>query len=352
MARYRSPYSRRRGPWEKWIYIVVILLIVVAVLALVGYNPFAGTKDKPAEVLPAAGPIEEPVVVVKDEPVLPEPEPKLPEVVPEPEPKLPEVAPEPIFEPNSKVVELIDEAAVLVNAKPREIIRARDILNEALLLPMNEKQQAVVKEQLSELADEWLFSRTNFPQDKLCGSYNVKQGKMLSTIAGQFKVPWEILAEINNIRPEALRAGESIKVINGPFHARIYRSTFTMDLYLQDTFVRSFPVGLGKPGRETPMGLWTVKRGGKLVKPTWTDPDTGKTYEAEDPDYPLGSRWIALKGLKGQAVGRTGIAIHGTKDPKEIGTAGSRGCIRLHNGDAILIYNLLVPGFSRVEVVD
>ena len=45
MARYRSPYSRRRGPWEKWIYIVVILLIVVAVLALVGYNPFAGTKD-------------------------------------------------------------------------------------------------------------------------------------------------------------------------------------------------------------------------------------------------------------------------------------------------------------------
>jgi len=339
MARYRSPYGRRRGLREKWIYIVVILLIVVAVFALVGYNPFAGTKDKPAEVLTATGPIEEPVV--KDEPVLPEPE-----------PKLPEVAPEPIFEPNSKVVELIDEAAALVNAKPRKIILARDILNEALLLPMNEKQQAVVKEQLSELADEWLFSRTNFPQDELCGSYNVKQGEMLSTIAGQFKVPWEILAEINNIRPEALRAGESIKVIKGPFHARIYRSTFTMDLYLQDTFVRSFPVGLGKPGRETPMGLWSVKTSGKLVKPTWTDPDTGKTYEAEDLDYPLGSRWIGLKGLKGQAVGRTGIAIHGTKDPTEIGTAGSRGCIRLHNGDAILIYNLLVPGFSRVEVVD
>ncbi len=347
MARYRSPYGSQRSLGGMWIYIVVGLLIIAAVLVLVGYNPFARTKartkDRPAEALTATGPIEEPVeeAVVKEEPVLPEPE-----------PKLPEVAPEPIFEPNSKVAELIEEATALVNAKPRKIIRARDILNEALLLPMNEKQRAVVKKQLSEFADEWLFKRTIFPQDELCGSYNVKPGEMLSTIAGQFKIPWEILAEINNIRPEGLRAGEPIKVINGPFHVRIYRSAFTMDLYLQDTFVRSFPVGLGKPGRETPTGLWAVKTGGKLVKPTWTDPDTGKTYEAEDPDYPLGSRWVALRGLKGQAVDRTGIAIHGTKDPKEIGTSGSRGCIRLHNGDAILVYNLLVPEFSRVEVVD
>ncbi len=340
MARYRSPYGRQRSSWEKWIYIVVILVIVAAVFVLVGYNPFSRTRDKAAGVLPSVGVIEE-AVVVKDEPV-----------AAEPEPKLPEVSPVPIFEPNSKVAELIDEAMSLVNSMPRRLIRAREVLNEALLVPMNEKQRAVVKERLSKLADEWLFSRTIFPQDELCGSYNVKAGAMLSTIAGQFKVPWEILAEINGVRPETLRAGEPIKVIKGPFHARIYRSTFTMDLYLQDTFVRSFPVGLGKPGRETPMGLWSVKTGGKLVKPTWTDPDSGKTYEAEDPDYPLGSRWIALKGLKGQAVGRTGIAIHGTKDPAEIGTAGSRGCIRLHNGDAILIYNLLVPEFSRVEVVD
>ena len=123
-----------------------------------------------------------------------------------------------------------------------------------------------------------------------------------------------------------------------------------MDLYLQDTFVRSFVVGLGKPGRETPTGRWRVK--GKLLSPTWTDPDTGKTYEAEDPDYPLGSRWIGLEGLEGDAIGITGIAFHGTKDPNLIGTAGSKGCIRLHNGDAILMYNLLMPGLSQVKIVE
>jgi len=34
------------------------------------------------------------------------------------------------------------------------------------------------------------------------------------------------------------------------------------------------------------------------------------------------------------------------------GAAGSRGRIRLHNGDVILVYNLLTPGLSQVEVVE
>jgi len=87
-----------------------------------------------------------------------------------------------------------------------------------------------------------------------------------------------------------------------------------------------------------------------LISPTWTDPDTGRTYRAKDPDYPLGSRWIALEGIDGEAKGRTGFAIHGTKDPEQIGMAGSRGCIRLDNGVAVLVYNLLVPIYSQVTV--
>jgi len=116
--------------------------------------------------------------------------------------------------------------------------------------------------------------------------------------------------------------------------------------------VRSFPVGLGKPGRETPTGVWVVKPGNKLIKPPWWDEEAERLYQPDDPDYPLGSRWIGLEGIEGEAVGRTGFAIHGTKDPNEIGTAASRGCIRLHNGDAVLVYNLLMPGHSRVEVVE
>ena len=334
MARYTSTYRRRRN--RKRIYIILTLSVVALILVVV-YKPLdKGTKQSDSAAPDNAGlDLDQPQVSI------------------EPEPELPKMVPEIVGEPNSQATELITEAMELINSKPPRIIEARDMLNELLPMSMSSRQRAFVKERLTQLAEEWLFSKTVFPKDSLCSSYRVKPGNLLTSIGRQHKVPYEIIMEVNKIsRPQALQASETIKVINGPFHARIYRSTFTMDLYLQNTFVRSFSVGLGREGRETPTGFWVVEPGGKLIKPTWTDPDTGKTYEAEDPDYPLGSRWIRLKGIKGEAVGRTGIAFHGTKDPNLIGSAGSRGCIRLHNGDVIFVYNVLEPGHSRVEVVD
>lgn len=331
-------YSRRRDQTKRWVYVISALLIIAVVIVFIsGRYPFSREKVV-ATSTDTGGPMESETI--------------LPVAEPEAEPNLLKVAPT-TAEANPWAAELISEAMSYIEAEPARVIDARDRLNETLPLPMSEQQRAFVKEQLSELAEKWLFSRTIFPQDRLCGTYKVKPGNLLTTIGKQFKVPYEVLMEINSINhPEALQAGETIKVVNGPFHARVYRSTFTMDLYLQNTFVRSFPVGLGQPGMETPTGRWAVKSDGKLIAPTWTDPVSGKTYEPEDPDYPLGSRWIGLEGLKGDAVGRMGFAIHGTKDPNEIGIAGSQGCIRLHNGDAILFYNVLMPGYSRVEIVE
>ena len=347
MARYpwRS-YSRRRDRTRRWIYNISVLLVIAVVIAFIYIrHPFGKDKGETVETLIDTD--------VENETLPPAFVPLAPRLEVESEPNLSEIALGPTAEPNPKVAELTAEAMAFINAKPARIIDARDRLNEALSMPMSEQQLESVKEQLSELADKWLFSRTIFPQDRLCESLQVKPGDQLRTIGKKFKVPYEILMQINKIqRPEALQASEPIKVINGPFHARIYRSTFTMDLYLQNTFVRSFPVGLGQPDMETPTGLWVVKPDGKLISPTWTDPASGKTYKAEDPDYPLGSRWIGLEGVKGEAKDRTGFAIHGTKDPNQIGTAGSQGCIRMQNGDAILLYNLLVPNFSQVEVVE
>ena len=342
VARYPSSlYRSRRRRSRRSIRILSALVIIAAVTACIyGYRPFGKNQDETAAALAETGVENEtnPLLVVS---------PKA-----EPEPKLSEIVAETISKPDPEAAERIAEAMACINAKPAGVIEPRDILNELLPRPMSEKQRVFVKKQLSKLADRWLFSRAIYGQDGLCGLYKVKPGDVLSKIGNRFKVPHEILMEINRInRPEALKIGETIKVVNGPFHARVYRSTFTMDLYLQTIFVRSFPVGLGRPGKETPTGLWRVKPDGKLIKPTWVD-SKGKTHKADEPDYPLGSRWIGLEGVKGDAVGRTGFAIHGTKNPDQIGTAGSEGCIRLHNGNAVLTYNLLIPGFSRVEVVE
>lgn len=370
----RHPFGPRAGRRNRnRTYTILLAVLVICVAIAFYYGPFgkneAETIDKssmdntttettvpeesttPSEPVvikepevPKKPEVQEPTVAVKPTEVLPEPE--LPKITPEPTPGQ-------TIEPNPEASALISEATTLLNENPAKIVEARDKLNQTLRMPMSPQQRSSVKAQLSELSDQWLFSRNVLTEDPLCESYQVRSGDLLSTIGDKYKVPYEFLMTINRIdRPESLQAGLPIKVVKGPFNAKVYRSTFTMDVYLQNTYVKSFKVGLGKSGMETPTGLWRAKEDGKLVKPIWTNPVDGKTYYPEDPDYPLGSRWIALEGLSGEAKNRTGFAIHGTKEPEQIGSAGSQGCIRMHNGDAILIYNMMYPGLSQVEVVD
>jgi len=370
----RHPFSPRAGRKNRnRTYTILLAALVICVAIAFYYGPFGKNKAETIDTTTqgdtnidttAADDYEitkEPMVTkapeVNKEPEVNETAAFVPPVEVQKEPESPKIAPEPMpgptVESNPEAATLIAEAAELLNEKPGKTVEARDKLNQALRIPMSPRQRSSVKEHLSGLSDQWLFSRTVLPDDPLCESYQVRSGDLLTTIGDKFKVPYEILMTINRIsRPESLQAGLPIKVIKGPFHAKVYRSTFTMDIYLQNTFVRSFRVGLGKPGMETPTGLWRVKSDGKLEKPIWTNPVDGKTYHPEDPDYPLGSRWIALEGLSGEAENRTGFAIHGTKEPEQIGSAGSQGCIRMHNGDAILVYNMMFPGLSQVEVVD
>lgn len=337
MARHYSTYGRKR--FKSWLLLVLAAVFAVGLIMIFVINK-KGQDNKAGKIARQADQtvsIQQPVPTGQ------------PEAVEKAIADVPQV----VEQTNTRAAELIAEALSLLDAQPPKVIAARDRLNEILAMPLSSEQRQLVKDKMSELAGSWLFNRRIYPEDRLCGSYKVQSGDLLATIGKRLKVPYQILSKINRLRhPDMLRSADTIKVINGPFHVRVYRSSFTMDLYLQDTFVRSFPVGLGKEGMETPTGLWLVKPEGKLIKPTWTDPITGKTYKAQDPDYPLGSRWIGLEGLSGQAKGRSGFALHGTKDPNEIGKASSQGCIRLYNGDVILLYDILMPGDSKIEVVD
>ena len=390
MARHPyGPLARRRA--RNRTYTVLALITVVLVIAFM-YGPFgADAEDEslPVEIgqvvegvppsdlgLQASGTMsladtpdmndaimaEEPEQL-EAEPVAPEPEvvmsDPLPEIMgmAEPEPSLPAIAVAPeaglSIEPNPEADVLIAEAAGLISQGTGGHLEARDSLNQALRMPLSPKQSDYIKAQLSELSNRWLSSRTVLPGDPLCESYRVRPGDILEVIGRKNKVPYEILMDINRIsNPRSLQAGQSIKLVHGPFHAKVSRSTFKMDIYLQNTYVRTYAVGLGKPGTETPTGLWRLRPGGKAHATSWRDPDTGKLYQPEDPDYPLGSRWMALEGLRGEAKGRDGFGIHGTKDPEQIGTAGSRGCIRMYNGEAIKVYNMLSDGLSQVEVTE
>lgn len=239
------------------------------------------------------------------------------------------------------------------NITEGRIVAARDILNDVLNMTMENSIREQVKKQMEGLTSDWLFGRTAQLGDNLCSTYKIQPGDVLANVAVNFKVPYQLLMRINNIKSDkGLQAGQTIKVVHGPFHAVVYLSSYTMDLYLQNVYVKSYKVGIGKEGHETPPGLWRAKLGGKLVKPTWTDPETGKVYHADDPDYPLGSGWIALEGTDSRTRGIEGIAIHGTNDEATIGTKSSRGCIRLFNGELKEVYDMFEAGYSELRIVD
>ncbi len=234
-----------------------------------------------------------------------------------------------------------------------KVIEARNLLSESVASGLPWETEKLARTRLNDLARLWLFTKNIYDNDPHCLRYKVQSGDYLSTIGQKFGVPYQFLMRINGIsRATNLRADENIKVIKGPFMAVADRTKFILTLYLDDVIAFTWQISTGREGRSTPTGKWMVTKGKKLLNPEWTDPDTGKTFLPDDPDNPLGERWIGIHGIEGAALGRTGFGIHGTIEPKKIGQPASRGCIRLRNQDVELVYDMLAEGQSVVTIKD
>jgi len=229
-------------------------------------------------------------------------------------------------------------------------VHARQYLSEALRAGLEPSKAALVRAELTRLGNETIFSRRTLTDDPLVGRYVIKTGDTLGKIARANKISPDLLAQINGITNKNLiRAGQNIKIINGPFHAFITKSNYGMDILLGDTVIKHFKVGLGADDG-TPTGKWQV--GTKLMNPTYYPPRSGLIIAADDPKNPLGERWIGLRGISGEAVGQERYGIHGTIEPESIGRSVSLGCIRLHNEDVELLYAYLVEKYSIVIVAE
>jgi|GEM_PF-806200 len=227
-------------------------------------------------------------------------------------------------------------------------ITARTMYSRALNQGIPPSEAQVIRTELAHLADVMLFSRAVIADDPQTGTHTISSGQTIRAVAQRYKITSDLLCAINNIAdPDRINAGARLKIIHGPFDAVIYKSQHRLDVYLQDTYVRSFPVGLGTNGG-TPLGHWRIRN--KLRNPDWTDPRNGQHYLGDDPDNPIGERWIGLDCVSGDCIGRVGFGIHGTVDPESIGANMSMGCVRLAPDDVALLYDLLVRHHSRIEI--
>ena len=167
--------------------------------------------------------------------------------------------------------------------------------------------------------------------------YIVNPNDQFAQVAKRYNVPWQYLAKLNGVSdPRTLRPGKKLKVIQGPFSAIVEASSFLLTVHAYGYFVRAYPIGIGKDSA-TPLGKFVVLN--RVVKPQYTDPQ-GRVIDGDDPQNPLGPRWLDL----GNSYG-----IHGTIDPSSIGKAESRGCIRMRNEDVKEVFDMLGVG-SEVTI--
>lgn len=196
-------------------------------------------------------------------------------------------------------------------------------------------QERSRREELQERIDETARRIFFSPQPHFIEPHVVQPGDRLEKIAAQHKLSWEYLARLNQISPQRIRAGQRLKLVRGPFGAVVELNDYCLTIHLQGYYVKRYPIGIGKDG-STPLGKFTVLN--KVLNPQYTDPD-GRVVDSDDPQNPLGERWIDLGN---------GYGIHGTIEPETIGQAASRGCLRLLDHDIIEVYDFLVVGSEVV----
>jgi lipoprotein-anchoring transpeptidase ErfK/SrfK len=201
------------------------------------------------------------------------------------------------------------------------------------------------------------FSPTVNPADALMTTYTIKSGDALSKIARKagMAADWRMLMRLNGIKdPNRIRPGQVLKVPTCTFHAVVSKSEYRLYLYAGEgsdrVLVGKYPVGLGEHN-STPTGAFMLKPGSKLVNPEWRNPRTGEFFNADDPTNPIGERWIGLQGVDAANSKATSYGIHGTTDPKSIGTQASMGCVRLLDADIELIYEALTEPNSTIVIV-
>lgn len=120
--------------------------------------------------------------------------------------------------------------------------------------------------------------------------------------------------------------------------------TRTLHYVVGDGNVISYPVAVGREGAQwSGSTVVTSKKKNPEWRPTPNmrkqNPKLPARVEA-GPGNPLGVRAIYL------AEGY--LRIHGTNNPKSIGTAASSGCFRMYNEDVVDLYERVSPGAKVV----
>lgn len=190
-------------------------------------------------------------------------------------------------------------------------------------------------------------------------TYKVGRSESLIEIARKFSLGYnEIIASNPDLDPFLTPFGATVRIPSTwilpelASYDGIVINLSEMRLYYfykvgSKEFVRTFPIGIGREGYETPVGQFRIVQ--KVQNPSWYVPASIRAEKPElpavvppGPDNPLGTHALRLS--------LNSYLIHGTNKPWGVGRRVSHGCIRLYPEDIPVLFGLVKNG-NKVEIV-
>lgn len=197
-------------------------------------------------------------------------------------------------------------------------------------LGLEESQR--LEDLLGQLAGTVIYSQ----QDLLLPPHVVEPGETLLSIAAPLAVPWQLLAKINGVAdPAKLVAGESLKLVQGPFDAVVSVSRRRLSLRVAGNYAGTFPVVVGRQLRDRMGSAFPVVA-------------ANEPGQATDPSGAVQAAWS-------QSAPRAiplseGLAIEGVPDPSALTEDTIPGTsLVVSDRDLADLADILGPG-SRVIV--
>jgi hypothetical protein len=231
--------------------------------------------------------------------------------------------------------------AIQASLDSGELAKAHQLLSQwygdVSLTPVEAER---VETLLGQLAGSVVYST----EHQLEPAYVVKSGETLDTIAAQYQVPWQLLAKINGIpSADALRIGQQLKIVRGPFSAVVELGRSQLTLMLNGRYAGKFPIVV-PAGAAVQEGQWLVDQ--KLVVPS-----AGVVQSAYSPAPATVDRAIVLRGEEATTgkPAANGPTLTIASGAAPAGLATNPPAIRLSQQDAEDLSDILSVG-SRVVI--
>ncbi|MCC9656677.1 L,D-transpeptidase family protein [Rhodopirellula halodulae] len=207
----------------------------------------------------------------------------------------------------------------------REALATLSLFYETPNLTSEQRQELLIR--LDPLAREVIYSDEHL----IAEPHRVGPNETLMDIAKQYEVPWQLLANINEVEdPITVLPGTDLKVVRGPFRADVDLKNQELTMFLGDLYAGRFSIAVGSDPSPRP-GSYTIQE--KQSAKTYYDM-SGTPIPPGNPRNPYGSMWIDLG---------SGLSIHGSPEAE---SPTNQGCISVAGNYSRDVFGILSEGSS------